>query len=581
MLGEARLPAPTLEQRDRSGPPDQELEPRAQTLGEHLLTVRLLVNRGLVELDTQKRWLNPALGQLRPPTDMAGFQDALALLLEAREQGWRVGVFGDYDVDGVCTATILSTYLEAVGFEVVARVASREAGYGLGLGDCRALAEAGVQLVLLGDLGTSDVESLTWLREQGIKTAVIDHHQVPTTPPPTDAFINPHQAGCGFAFKGLCSAGVAFYLCAGLRTELAKRKLPAPDPRAWLDLVALATVCDMMPLQHENRVLVHAGLRHLARRTRPGVSEMLRQAGVEADEPLNEDHIGFKLGPRLNAPGRLGGADPSLRVLRARSRSQAQPLAEQIEALNARRKRHTERTVAEAMALLAADPGHLDRAGLVVAHDDWVAGVVGIAAGGLAERFDRPVAVVAIDRASGEARGSVRSAGGVDVRAALEACAPLLRRFGGHREAAGLSLAAQHVDAFVEAFDQAVAEQRADLPQMGDRVRVDCELELRSVTEALCTAIGRAGPFGMGFDKPKFILRGAKIERLRVLKERHLALRLSQAGEDRREAIAFGQVHPELVEGKLIDCVFVPMLDRFRGETRLKLHVERIWAHAL
>lgn len=547
------------------------------------VAAHLLLARGVVDEPAQRRMLEPRLSDLRRPDAMAGFPAALELLQTACRERWRVGVFGDYDVDGVSTATILTTFLEALGVEVVARVAHRSRGYGLGLPDAAAFTEARVRLLVTGDCGTSDVEALQWLRDQGVRTVVIDHHQVPEDMPPTDALINPHQPGCAFPFKGMCSAGVAFYLCAALRTRLSQLGLRSvPDPRAWLDLVALATVCDMMPLRDENRVLVTHGLRQMSRGLRPGLRALLVAAGVDlAGGAVDETHLGFRLGPRLNAPGRLGPAEPALRLLRARTEAEAMPLAEQIETLNARRKRHQQETVVQALALLAADPRLGERAGLVVAHDGWLPGVVGIAAAGVAEHHRRPTLVLAIDREAELCRGSVRSFGDVDVRAALAECAEHLVRFGGHREAAGATVRLEALSAFTDAFDAAVARQRRpDDSDAASEEVVDAVLPLSMLEPGLVTAMRGLGPFGMGFAPPRFGCDDAVVEAVRVLKAEHLALTLRQ-GTARCEAIAFRQARTPglgtLSRGDRVGCIFVPELDAFRGQTRLRMHVERLW----
>jgi single-stranded-DNA-specific exonuclease len=552
------------------------IEARAGDLGVDPLVVQMLAAREVGDLDLQRRYLRPQLADLRPPEAMAGFEPALELLCTARAKRWRVGVFGDYDVDGVTTAAILTTFLEAIGLEVVARVAHRETGYGLGVEDARALVDAGANLVVTGDVGTSDIEALEWLRARKIPTAVIDHHQVPEIAPPADAFINPHQGGCGFPFKGLCSAGVAFYLCAALRTRLQREGLRnPPDPRAWLDLVAVATICDMMPLRDENRILVRKGLGVLDQRRRPGLRALLELAGVERETTIDEEHVAFKLGPRLNAPGRLGSAEPALQLLRARTHAEARPLAERVEMLNARRKRHSEQTLAEAMALLVADP-HLDRrAALVVAHEGWLPGVVGIAAAGLAEHFGRPALVLAIDSRTQVARGSVRSKGGIDVRAALARCEDLLERHGGHREAAGVTMPAQHVDALVEAFDSAVSEQSGATGSRAVQI-VDDALPLGRVEPALVQVLGSLAPYGVGFEPPRFLGEGLRVDNVRVLKDRHLKLVLRDE-HARHEAIAFGQARQGVAPGDRIDCIYWPVIDRFRGHQRLQLQIERLW----
>jgi single-stranded-DNA-specific exonuclease len=551
----------------------------AERLRLPLVAAQLLLARGVVDPQAQRRVLDPRLSDLRAPDAMAGFPAALELLEAACHGSGRVGVFGDYDVDGVSTATILTTFLEALGVTVVARVAHRSRGYGFGLPDARAFVEADVRLVVTGDCGTSDVEALQWLRDRGVRTVVIDHHQVPERMPPADALINPHQPGCAFPFKGMCSAGVAFYLCAALRTRLVQRgRSGVPDPRAWLDLVALATVCDMMPLVEENRVLVTAGLRLMSRSLRPGLATLLAAAGVERrDGAIDETHLGFTLGPRINAPGRLGPAEPALRLLRARSEAEAMPLAEQIETLNARRKRHQQETLVQALALLSADPRLSERAALVVAHDGWLPGVVGIAAAGVAEHHRRPALVLAIDRDAGVARGSVRSHGDVDVRAALAVCQDLLVRFGGHREAAGATVRLDRIDALTVAFAAAVAGQRQGLPAAARSEVVDAVLPLGHVEPELVASLRALSPYGIGFPPPRFGCDEAVIETVRVLKDKHLALGLRQ-GAARCDAIAFGQApRLPLGRGDRIGCIFVPQLDAFRGQRRLRMHVERLW----
>lgn len=549
----------------------------ALALGVLPVAVELLLGRGVDTLEAQKRWLEPKLAHLRPPDEVAGFDEALEVLLGALRGRLRVGVFGDYDVDGVTTATILATYLEALGLETVARVATREAGYGFCVENARALVEAGAKLVVLGDCGTSDVEALQWLRERGISSVVIDHHQVPETRPPVDALINPHQPGSGFPFRGMCSAGVAFYLCAALRTRVARTTSRAPpDPREWLDLVALGTVCDMVPLVEENHVLVRHGLDRMQARKRPGLRALLLQAGVDARERVDESHLAFRLGPRLNAPGRLGEAEPALALLRARSAGEATALAEGVETLNERRKMEQARVVAQAHALVEADAGHGRRAGLVVAHEGWSAGIVGIAAADLVERHGRPAVVLAIDAKTGEARGSARACGGLDVYQALRSCDALLTRCGGHPQAAGLTMPAANVDALAEAFDRAIASQGTGEEQ-DDAVLVDGTPELSTVDDAMLQAIDSVGPFGADFEPPLYLCEQALVEGARVLKDRHLSLVLHQ-GNATREAIAFGQADAAVQRGDQVGLLYRPRFNTFRGHRRIQLDVKQIWS---
>jgi single-stranded-DNA-specific exonuclease len=555
-----------------------ELRERARELERPVAVVELLVGRGIESLDHQQRFLDPRLRDLRPPTSMAGFEAAIDLLLTARTKRWRVGMFGDYDVDGVTTTTVLTTFLECLGVEVVAKVATREGGYGFGPQPAKALIEAGAQLVLTGDCGTSDHEALGELRSRGVPTVVIDHHQVPETMPPATALLNPHQPGCAYPFKGLCSAGVGFYLAGGLRSAIAKREPVSklPDPRAWLDLVALGTVCDMMPLVDENRILVRHGLALINQRRRPGVRELLARAGVDGDRELDEGTLGFQLGPRINAPGRIASAEPALALLRAHSHAEAEPLAAKVDMFNSQRRALQDRIVDEALKLLAADPRTPTRSGLVVAKSDWAPGIVGIAAAGIVERWQRPTLVIGIDPSSGEARGSARTFGHVDVRAALAACAPLLRRYGGHKAAAGVSLDPANLDALTERFDRACAEQLGEEAGRDPIDEHDGERSLGDLDLDLVAAIESLGPFGIGFPAPRYLCVDAEVVSVRVIKQRHLALVLRQ-GRVHVEAIAWRQGDLPVSRGAAIGCLFTPSRRRFNGRERVQMVIERLW----
>ncbi len=557
-----------------------ELRERARELERPVVVVELLVGRGIEDLDRQQRFLDPRLRDLRSPLGMAGFEASIDLLLTARAKRWRVGMFGDYDVDGVTTTTILTTFLECLGIEVIATVATRAGGYGFGPKPAQALVDAGAQLVLTGDCGTSDHEALGWLRSRGVPTVVIDHHQVPESMPPASALLNPHQAGCEFPFKGLCSAGVGFYLAGGLRSAIAKREPSSranlPDPRAWLDLVALGTVCDMMPLVDENRILVRQGLELINQRRRPGVRELLNRAGVEHDRELDEGTLGFQLGPRINAPGRIASAEPALALLRAHSQAEAEPLAAKVDMFNSQRRALQDRIVDEALEILAADPRTPARSGLVVAKLDWAPGIVGIAAAGIVERYQRPTLVIGVDPASGEARGSARSYGHVDVRAALAVCSPLLRRYGGHRAAAGVSLDPANLDALTEAFDRACAEQLGDEAGRDPIDEHDGERSLADLDLDMVSAIESLGPYGIGFPAPRYLCVAAEVVSARIIKQRHLALMLRQ-GRAHVEAIAWRQADLAVARGDMVGCLFTPTRRRFNGRERTQMVIERLW----
>jgi single-stranded-DNA-specific exonuclease len=562
--------------------PSAELSPEetirlAAKLGVQPRTLDLVLRRGIAaDLKTLQNFFSPKLADLTHPEAMAGYEPALDLIEAAIAGGWKIGVFGDYDVDGVTSAALVSLYLEGCGAEVVTRVAERDRGYGLALSIAQEFAEAGVSMLIACDCGTSDHESLTWLRQAGIRTVVIDHHQAPDVMPPTDALLNPHQPECLFPFKGMCSAGVAFYLCAGLRSRLVRAGKSAEtlqDPRAWLDLVALATVCDMVPMVGNNRIMVHHGLRILSQRKRPGIDALLSRAGAVATT-LDESHIGFVLGPRLNAPGRLASARPSLDLLRARTSAEATPLAQSLERYNNERKRYQATIFDAAQRLLREDPRVDERAGLVVAAKEWLPGVVGIAAASLVSRFRRPALVLGFDHVSGEARGSARTYGGIDVLAALRRCEHLVRRCGGHKAAAGVSLHWDRVPELVEAFDEAVREVTpADACAQDD---YDGELSLAMINHALVADIRSAGPYGVGFPEPRYLVSDVRVIRTRPIGASHLALTLMQ-GSATVDAIAFDSAHLQLGEGSRVSCIGAPQIHEFAGRQSVQLRLSALW----
>jgi single-stranded-DNA-specific exonuclease len=334
----------------------------------------------------------------------------------------------------------------------------------------------------------------------------------------------------------------------------------------------------MVPLLAENRILVRHGLTVVGQRRRPGVRALLEYAGVGADEAIDEGHLGFRLGPRLNAPGRLGPAEPSLSLLRASSVAEARAMAERVEGFNSHRRERQDFIVGEALALLAADPRSERRHALVVGSERWLHGIVGIAAAGIVARYRRPALVLAFDPARGDARGSVRTYGEVDVLAALRACAPLLRRFGGHRAAAGLTMALAEVPALVEAFDAAVGLQLGGRDPGDVVVEHDGALEFAAVDEAMIGGLEGLGPYGVGFAPPRYLCEAASVERVRVLKQRHLSLVLRQGGLI-FEAIAFGQAeqHPGLAPGARVACLYLPARSSFRGRVRIQLQIESMW----
>ena len=530
------------------------------------LTARLLVARGIVEADLAARFLAPRLANLRPPDGVADLPRAVERLTAALGAGEMIGVFGDYDVDGVTTVAILTSALRAFGGTVVPRAASRQAGYGLGVDDVARFAAAGCRVLVTGDCGTSDHEALRAARAGGIDTIVIDHHELPEGETAAYALVNSRRPDDTFPFKGLASCGVAFYLTAALRTRLAS----AFDPRELLDLVALGTIADMVPLMAENRILVAAGLERLSQRKRPGLAALAVRAELPGG-PITAHDAAFRLTPRLNAAGRLGEAQLALDLLLAGD-ADAERLAAELDDQNTERQRVQELVWKEALAQASAQVAELDAPALVVGAEGWHAGVVGIIAARLVDRFTRPA--IAIGFRDGEGRGSARTVAGVNLFDALARCASHLTKFGGHAGAAGMSIAIGELDGFRAAFAAEAARQLGTARPLAG-LAVDAEVTLGDLDRGFTEELARLEPFGVANRQPLFALSGVTTMATRVVGKDHLQLTLDHGGAT-SEAIAFGFADADPGAGARVDLVATAELDTFRGLTRTRLKVSKL-----
>jgi single-stranded-DNA-specific exonuclease len=535
------------------------------------LIARILLGRGILEVATAAKFLAPRLADLRPPEGMADLDKALDRIIAALGAGETIGVFGDYDVDGVTTAAVLTTTFRALGGKVVPRCASRDAGYGLGPDDVARFAADGCTVLVTGDCGTSDHEALRAARALGLDVIVIDHHQLPEGESPAFALINPRRPDDAFPFKGLASCGVAFYLAASLRSRL-RDAHPAFDPRDLLDLVALGTIADIVPLVDENRILVSNGLRVLSARKRPAIAALAAKAELTGATFTAHD-VGFRFAPRLNAAGRLGEAQLALDLLLAPDAATAARLADELEDKNAERQRIQEIVWLEALTAAAE---HVESAApaIVVGAEGWHPGVVGIIAARLVDKFARPAVVIGFR--GGEGRGSARTVPGFDLFAALARSSAHLIRFGGHAAAAGMSVMPASLGAFRTEFGAAIAVQA--IGRAAVTVRVDAVVGLEELDVAFTEELARLAPFGSANAEPVFALRGVTTQATRRVGQGHLQLTLMDRGAV-GEAIAFGMADRDPGTGAALDLLATAELDTFRGARRARLKVRHLYPH--
>ena len=549
---------------------------------------RLLAARGVTPEEAPAH-LNPTLKTwMPPPSAVKDMEKAAARLADAIIGGERIGIIGDYDVDGVTSSAMLADFLQRLGAAPLVHLPHRLAeGYGPSVPAVDALAGVGVRLLLTLDCGAMAHGVLEHAAERGLETVVVDHHQMGTALPPAHAVINPNRADDDSGLNHLCAGGLTFMLLAATARELHRRGHVGerPDVLRYLDLVALATVCDVMPLRGLNRAYVRQGLHVLARRHRPGLAALMdvARAGRQPDAWT----LGFVLGPRINAAGRVGHAKQALELLQARDLATAQRLAAQLERLNRERQALETALLEQAMAQAQYQLERRGRGVILVHGEDWHPGVLGLVAARLKERFHLPAIALGVDATTGEAAGSARSVEGVDIgRAVARAVAEgMLSRGGGHAMAAGMALPAAKIGDFHDFMDAALAPELATVPEF-PHLKVDAVLTAGGASRALLEKIEAAGPFGAGNPAPVFALAAHRLQWVDVVGEKHLRCTLKSGDGATLRAIAFRAVDTPLGEvllnarqGRLWHVAGRLQRDDYNGRNGVQLHIVDVAPH--
>ncbi len=548
-------------------PPSLRAQALSRALGISVTVASWLDRQGHVEAEATRRFLNPRLAELTAPDAMLDRKAAAERIARAVRDKQRIVVFGDYDCDGMTSAAIFTEALRALGGDVTPVLASRfDGGYGLSSAALDRVLSHRSGLLVTCDCGSSDHASLERLGPLGVDVVVVDHHLVPEQPLPALAFLNPHRPGCGFPYKGLASCGLALSVLAAVRAELGR----ALDLRPLLDLVAIGTIADVAPLNGDNRALVRAGLKVLSEARRPGVRALLELAKLEPGTALSAEDVAFRIAPRLNAPGRLGAPDLAVQLLLAPTLDAAHAIAAELEQRQIERKSVQERMLDEALAEVERE-GYRNDAALVLGREGWNHGIVGIVAGRLASSLDKPVVVIGFEHGIG--RGSVRGPKGARLHDAVSACAPLLRRFGGHQAAAGLEVEIEQLAALRQAFSAACAAQ----PPV--EATDDAPLVRLAHGDSLAKVLGDLWdlePCGESNPAPALALTG-RVVSAREVTGGHLKLELSLDSGERLSAfgIALGGRAESLTGEIAVSGKLRP--DRYRGGNALELRLDKIW----
>ena len=537
------------------------------------LIARILALRGLTEIDTARCYLSSSLrSDLPSPFLMADMDAAVDRIVRAIQRTECISIWGDYDVDGTTGAAVLVCFLREIGVHPLFYIPHRiEEGYGLNVVGLRRLKERGVQLVITVDSGISNFNEIAAARTIGLDIVVVDHHQPPEQLPPAVAIVNPHRKDCAFPDKGLCAAGLAFYLIIALRARLRDTGWFGvsgdPDIRRHLDIVTLGTIADMVPLKGVNRTLVKRGLTELGASKRPGIVALKQVAGFAAGD-VSAGQVGFQLGPRINAAGRMDDALKVVELLTTDSPEVALRIAQELDDHN-RERRAMETQVLEHALELASGVIESTRHSLVLGGEGWHPGVLGIVASRVVERFHRPTVVLGFH--AGQGKGSARSIRGFHMVEGFRRCGHLLEKYGGHEYAGGLTIKEENLPGFIETFDE-VAKATLSAEALVPFLEIDARLSFPEIGLSLMREIDVLKPFGVGNPEPLFMSQA-----IEVCERKDFSMgarfRFKQAGRF-VSGVAFG-VRPDfpVTPGASVDLVYRLSENEWNGNSTVELKV--------
>lgn len=559
--------------------PDRQLVREIQQgLQCHPVTAAILANRNIGSLHQARDFMQANLENLPPPTTLRGIPKAVDRIVRALHHREKIMVFGDYDADGITATAVMVNFLKAAGADVFHHLPHRvKEGYGLSPTHITQMAvprRAG--LIITVDCGSSSFDAVAAAGRFGIDVIVSDHHSIDGDLPDALVVINPKMAGQPAQLCDLAGVGVAFYLVIALRAALRAQgwwqDRPEPNLKAYCDLVAIGTVADMVSLKGVNRILARAGLDQINSDPRPGVKALLAASGIR-HSPVNAEDISFRLGPRLNAAGRVAHPAIAFDLLNASSLEKARPLAEDLNALNQRRQETENQIYGRIIDHLENSPDQIARNSLVLAGHAWHEGVLGIVAAKLVARYHRPVVIVS----TGEelAKGSCRSVPQVNLYAALTQCADLLEKYGGHRMAAGLSVRVENIAGLRNAFESAVARMLENQP-LQHRLEIDSEIGLGQISSQLLDEIEYLSPFGTDNPQPLFMARQVNVTSAAMVGRGHRRMVVCQPNSCTPpiKAIHFN-IEPNCPRANWFDrLAFRLQWNRYKGSREIQMVVE-------
>ncbi len=539
-----------------------------------LQAARLLVQRGITDRDSASRFFRPDLSQLHDPFLMAGMQQAVERLERALGEGERIMIYGDYDVDGTTAVALVYSFLKRYTGNITFYIPDRYAeGYGVSYQGIDHAKSEGVGLIIALDCGIKAIEKVDYAAEKGIDFIICDHHRPGAELPKAVAVLDPKRDDCDYPYKELSGCGLGFKFMQGFAQ---RNDIPVQELWQLLDLVAVSTACDIVPITGENRILAHFGLMRLNTEPRPGLKAMMGMANVR--KKLCVTDLVFTIGPRINAAGRVEHGRQAVELLLAHDKEQAEQIGLRVDLNNAHRQEIDKDITQQALELIACEADPHCAYSTVLFNANWHKGVIGIVASRLIERYYRPTVV--LTESNGKAMGSVRSVKGFDVYEAVNACSDLLDHFGGHMYAAGLTMPLENVELFKERFEETVKATLAPHMRVPEE-EVDIELELTDLDAPLMKVLKHMAPYGPGNMRPQFLTRGViDTGQARIVGENHLKMCLAHPHRKdvKFDAIGFKLAHHyDLVRsGEPFSILYCIEENEWQGRITMQLNIKDI-----
>lgn len=522
----------------------------------------VMLSRGITSLDRAREFFG--CSSLSDPMLLRDMETAVEVIRQALDEGKKITVYGDYDCDGVTATAMLYGYLDAMGAEADFYIPDRSEGYGMNIPALEKILDRGTELIITVDNGVSAAEEAKYIRSRGAQLVITDHHQPPEELPVCDACVDPHRPDDNSPFKDICGAGVVLKLLCALEED------EEFIMGQYSELAAVGTIGDVMPLIGENRYIVRRGIEEIRSSQNIGIDRLLRTAGV-APENVDASSVAFSICPRINAAGRMAGADKAVQLLMTESPEQASLLSEELNLVNEQRRAEEARIMQDVDRQLESDPRILKERVLVVSGEGWHHGVIGIVAARLLEKYGKPVLMISSE--NGEARGSARGIDGFSIYRLLSGCSRVLTKFGGHPKAGGFSLPADRVEDFRQMVYAFCREYYPKMPEY--TVSADMEITGDSLTEDALNSLAQLEPCGEGNQRPVFLLKNCTVLSKRALKEGRYTSFEAQSGGVKLKALCFGipfaRFFPE--QGSMVDIIATAELNEFRGVKSVTLRV--------